>query len=267
MPFVTTNGVTLSYQSDGAGDPVLLIMGSSAAGHVWTIHQTPALHRAGYRTVIFHNRGIPPSSVPPGDYTLEELATDTAGLIETLDLGPCHIVGTSLGAIVAQEVAIRWPHLVRSAVLIATRARTDVLRAKMSLADKALRESGIALPAPYRAARTALEMLSPATLNDEEAVGNWLDIFELSGGQDVAVGQEAVIDNLGDRRPALGRITVPCRAIAFSDDLICPPHLVAETAEAIPGCDLVQIDGCGHIGYLERPDEVNGAILEFLQKY
>ncbi|WP_432898073.1 alpha/beta fold hydrolase [Micromonospora matsumotoense] len=267
MPFATSNGITLSYQSGGTGDPVLLIMGSSAAGHVWAMHQTPALQQAGYRTVTFDNRGVSPSSVPPGDYTLDELAADTQGLIEALDLGPCHIVGTSLGAIVTQAVAIRWPHLVRSAVLIATRARTDVLRARMSLADKALRESGLVLPASYRAVRTALEMLSPATLNDEEVIAGWIDIMELSGGQDVAIGQEAVIDSLGDLRPALAGITAPCRAIAFTDDLICPPHLVAETAEAIPGCDLVQIDGCGHLGYLERPDEVNAAILEFLQKH
>jgi pimeloyl-ACP methyl ester carboxylesterase len=59
---------------------------------------------------------------------------------------------------------------------------------------------------------------------------------------------------------------VPCRAIAFSDDLMCPPHLVAEAAEAIPDCDYVEISRCGHVGYLERPDEVNSAIIEFLDK-
>lgn len=60
---------------------------------------------------------------------------------------------------------------------------------------------------------------------------------------------------------------MPCRTIAFTDDLICPPHLVAEVADAIPGCDHVEIPDCGHLGNLERPDAVNAAIIEFLAKY
>jgi pimeloyl-ACP methyl ester carboxylesterase len=59
---------------------------------------------------------------------------------------------------------------------------------------------------------------------------------------------------------------VPCRVIGFSDDLMCPPHLCAEMADAIPDCDYVEIASCGHLGYLERPDEVNSAIIEFLDK-
>lgn len=266
MPFAATNGISLSYQRAGAGQLVLLIMGSSASGQVWTVHQTPALHRAGYETVTFDNRGVAPSSVPPGDYALEDMAADTRGLIEALDFGPCHLVGTSLGAMIAQEVALRWPHLVRSAVLLASRARTDVLRGEVSATDRLLRDTGTVLPARYRAVRTAMEMLSPSTLNDETEIRSWLDLFELSSDVDSANGQQAAVDRMGDRRVTLAGITVPCRAIAFTDDFVCPPHLVAEVADAIPDCDLVEIERCGHMGYLERPDLVNAAIVEFLDK-
>ncbi|WP_255280913.1 alpha/beta fold hydrolase [Actinomadura madurae] len=119
MPFVKSNGIRLSYRRSGHGEPVLLIMGSSAAGHVWSMHQTPALNRAGYETITFDNRGVPPSDAPEGDYTLAEMVADTAGLIEALDLGPCHLAGASLGAMIAQELALGRPDLVRSAVLIA----------------------------------------------------------------------------------------------------------------------------------------------------
>jgi pimeloyl-ACP methyl ester carboxylesterase len=64
----------------------------------------------------------------------------------------------------------------------------------------------------------------------------------------------------------LKSVQVPCRAIAFSEDFVCPPHLCAEVAEAIPNCDYVEIGPCGHAGYLESPDEVNKAIIEFLDK-
>ncbi|BCJ69501.1 alpha/beta fold hydrolase [Polymorphospora rubra] len=265
MPLVRTNGIRLAYRRSGHGVPVLLIMGSSAGGRVWTVHQTPALNRAGYETITFDNRGVASSDAPAGDYALSDLVADTAGLIEALDLGPCHIVGTSLGAMIAQDLALRRQDLVRSLVLIATRARSDAMRRAQDAGDRALAAAGIRLPAAYRSVKTALEMLSPATLNSDTVVAEWLGVFEISGGDPVP-GQGTAVAGMGDRRRALSGITVPCRAIAFTDDLICPPHLVAEVADAIPKCDFVEISDCGHLGYLERPQVVNEAIVAFLDR-
>ncbi|HZM83922.1 MAG TPA: alpha/beta hydrolase [Candidatus Limnocylindrales bacterium] len=267
MPYQFTNGIRLSYQRSGRGENVLLIMGSGAAGHVWTMHQTPALQEAGYQTIIFNNRGIPPSDSPEGKYSLEDMVADTKGLIEALDLAPCRIVGTSLGAIIAQELAIGWPHLVKCAVLMATRARSDTVRMAQSAADRTLLESGIRLPRSYGAVSTAFKMLSPTTLNDDMAVSLWLQILELAGdGETIGAGQQW-IDTEEDRRDALRTIAVPCRVIAFADDLIAPPHLCAEAAGAIPGADFITIAGGGHLGHLERPDETNAVIIEFLDKH
>ena len=266
MSFAHSNGIRLWYQQAGQGDPVLLIMGSGAAGHVWDVHQVPALRQAGYRTVIFNNRGIPPSDAPAGKYSFAELVDDTRGLIEALGLAPCHLLGTSLGAMIAQELAATAPHLVRSAVLLATRARSDALRRALTLADRELLEKGVRLPPSYDAAGTALRMLSPRTLDDDEAAANWLELFELGAGADAPAGQ-VWIDTDQDQRRRLREITVPCRVIAFADDVIAPPHLAAEVADAIPDCDLVEIAGCGHLGHLEQPDLVNAAIVEFFGKF
>jgi pimeloyl-ACP methyl ester carboxylesterase len=265
MPYVFTNGIRLAYERSGRGERVILIMGSSAAGRVWSLHQTPALTQAGYQAVTFDNRGIPPSDVPAGKYSLADMVADTKGLIEALDAAPCRIVGASLGALIAQELAISAPHLVRCAVLIATKSRSDAARAAQGRADLALLESSIRLPPDYEAAMAVLQMLSPATLNDHSAVSLWLETFRLSSGSGTTHGQ-AWIDTDVDRREALRKVTVPCRVIAFSDDLITPPHLAAEVAGAIPDCDFVEIPACGHFGYLERPDQVNSAIIEFLDK-
>ncbi|MEV4582872.1 alpha/beta hydrolase [Nonomuraea jabiensis] len=259
------NGIRLAYERSGKGEPVLMIMGSSAAGRVWTTYQTPALHLAGYETIVFDNRGIPPSDVPPGKYSLADMVADTVGLIEALALGPCRIVGTSLGAMIAQELAIGSPHLVRCAALIATRGREDVFRRALANADHALLESGITVPPGYAATRSVMEMFSPATQRNDAAVSAWLEIFELAGGADS--GGQSWVDPVGDRRDRLRTITVPCRVIAFADDLICPPHLCAEVADSIPDCDYVEIRDCGHMGYLERPEEVNLALIEFLDKH
>jgi pimeloyl-ACP methyl ester carboxylesterase len=265
MPHVFTNGIRLAYERSGRGERVLLIMGSGAAGRVWNMYQTPALARAGYQAITFDNRGVPPSDVPPGKYTLADMIADTKGLIEALDAAPCRIIGASLGALIAQELALSAPHLVRCAVLIATKSRSDAVRTAQGTADLALLESGVTLPADYQAVMAALQMLSPATLNDDNAVSLWLETFRLSFGSGTAQGQ-LWIDTDVDRREALRAMAVPCRVIAFSNDLITPAHLAAEVAEAIPDCDLVEIPRCGHFGYLERPDEVNSAIIEFLDK-
>jgi pimeloyl-ACP methyl ester carboxylesterase len=266
VPHLDSNGIRLSYERTGHGEDVLLIMGQNAAGHVWTMHQTPALNRAGYRTTTFNNRGIAPSSAPPGRYTLADMVADTRGLIDALDLAPCRIVGTSLGAMIAEELAIHSPELVRSAVLVATRPRADAVRRAQTLADRALVEQGIRLPASYQAVDTVQKMLSPTTLRDDAAISTWLEIFELAAEAGDADGQTWV-ETIEDRRTELAKITIPCRVIAFADDGISPPHLAAETAEAIPDCDFVEIPHCGHLGYLERPDEVNTAIIEFLDKH
>jgi pimeloyl-ACP methyl ester carboxylesterase len=265
MPQVVTNGIRLAYQRTGQGECVLLIMGSSASGHVWTMYQTPALRRAGYQTVTFDNRGIPPSDVPAGKYSLDDMVADTKGLIEALDLAPCRIVGTSLGALITEELAADYPHLVKSAVLIATRSRSDAFRRALVDSDRVLTETGTKLPAEYDAVMSVLQMLSPATLRDDHAVSPLLELFELSSNGKVASGQ-AWVDTVADRREALRKIVAPCRVIAFADDLITPPHLAAEVADAIPDCDLVEIASAGHLGFLERPEEVNQAIIEFFDK-
>ncbi len=266
MPYVSTNGIRLAYQRAGRGERVLLIMGQAAGGNVWSMYQIPALTRAGYEVITFDNRGVPPSDVPPGDYSLADLVADTVGLIEALDAGPCRLVGTSLGAMIATEVAALRPDLVRCCALMAMRARSDAVRRAVSAGERALRIAGVQLPAAYEAMVEVLQMFSPATLNDQAAVSTWLDIFEMSGARRATAGGQGAIDITSDRRDALRAVPVPCRVIAFSDDLMCPPHLSAEVAEAIPDCDYLEIGSCGHLGYLERPDDVNSAIIEFLDK-
>jgi pimeloyl-ACP methyl ester carboxylesterase len=269
MPYVFTNGIRLAFERHGRGERVLFIMGSSAGGRVWTLHQTPAVVAAGYQAITFDNRGIPPSQVPPGRYSLDDMVADTKGVIEAIGAAPCCIVGTSLGAVVAQELAIRWPELVRCAVLMSTKSRSDPTRLAHGRAYQALAESGVQLPPEFRASVTAFEMLSPATLNDPVASAAWLDTLRhaaVTSPAGLGGGQEWV-DLTDDRRDTLRGITAPCRVITFADDLVTPPFLGAEVAEAIPDCDLIEIENAGHFGYLERPAETNSAILEFLAKH
>jgi pimeloyl-ACP methyl ester carboxylesterase len=265
MAYAFCNGIRLCYERSGRGEMVLLVMGSGAGGKAWSLYQTPALVRDGYQAVTFNNRGVPPSDAPPGKYPLAELVADTRALIEALGAAPCRLVGVSMGALIVQELAIASPHLVQSAVLMATKARSDATRAAYARAWQALAEQNIELPADFAALVTAFQMLSPASLNADASAAMWLESLCQAGKERVAPGQHWA-DLTGDRREALRRVTAPCRVIAFADDLVTPPFLGAEVAEAIPDCDFVEIPRAGHVGYLEQPDEVNAAILEFLKR-
>lgn len=265
MPLAYANGVHLAYERSGRGKPVLLLMGSGTAGNAWNMYQVPALKRAGYEAITFDYRGIPPSDAPPGIHSVADLVADAAGLIETLAAGPCRLVGTSLGAVIAAQLASLRPDLVECCVLMALKGRADAARRALWAADRARVDSGVRLPPAYEALVSVFQMFSPATLNDDDAISTWLDLFQISSGRKGASGHEGI--DLGtDRRAMLRTIKAPCRVIAFSDDVLCPPHLCAEAADAIPDCDLVEVGSCGHLGYLERPAEVNALITEFLDK-
>lgn len=187
-----------------------------------------------------------------------------AGLIERLNLAPCRLVGTSLGAFVAQELALARPEFVSQAVLMATRGRTDTLRAALARAEIDLLDVGIRLPDRYAAVLHALISLSPRTLNDDAAMADWIDVFELTNAAGPGQRAQMEVSTLDDRLAAYRDIRVRCQVIACADDLVTPPHLGREVADAIPGVGYELIAGCGHYGYLEDPAMVNKAIVEFL---
>ncbi|MCK1798053.1 alpha/beta hydrolase [Streptomyces sp. XM4193] len=264
MPVATLNGIALTYDDTGEGDPVLLVTGTGATRRAWHLHQVPGLTRAGHRVVTFDNRGIAPNEDPPGGITLDAMAGDAAALIEHLDLAPCRVVGFSMGASVVAELLLARPELVHSAVLMAGRARLDAFGAALLAAEREMYDSGCEPPATHRAVHAALSYLSPRTRRDDQAVRDWLEVFAFAPPV-VGAGVRAQLDldDHGDRRERYAAVTTPVLSIGFADDVLCPPHLAAEIAESIPGAAHREIADCGHYGHLERPEQVNAALLEF----
>lgn len=263
MPVVALNGINLSYQVEGDGDLVVMVMGTGSPGRVWHAHQAPALRAAGFRVATFDNRGIPPTDECASGMVLDDLVGDTAALIGSLG-GRAHVVGTSMGARVVQELALARPELVSKAVMLATSGRNDPMQLALSRGERALHDKGITLPGRYYAAVNAVLNLSPATLRGE-GVRDWLDIFEF-GGSAVSAGVRAQmeLDEHEDRLEAYRGIAVPCLVVGFADDRVLPPHLAREVADAIPGARYEEVADAGHYGYLEQPDAVNRLLVDFL---
>lgn len=255
----------LAFDDRGDGEPVLFIAGQGGAGRTWQIHQVPAFLAAGHRVVTFDNRGVG-ATAHESDFTTATMVADTAELIESLDLAPVRLVTVSMGSFIAQELMLARPELVRQAALMATRGRHDRAREFFRTAEREFADADIQLPPSYAAKLRLLEGFSPKTLNDDVRVEDWIDTFAFWPSESTpGIRAQHDVAPVNDRLPDYRAITTPVLVIGFADDLVIPPHLGAEVAAAMPYGRYLEITDAGHLGFLERPDAVNSAILDFFQ--
>lgn len=253
----------LAFDDRGSGEPVVFIAGHGGAGRTWHPYQVPAFLAAGYRVITFDNRGIG-ATENAGGFTAQTMVADTAALIEKLDAAPARIVGMSMGAYITQELMLARPELVSSAVLMGTRGRMDRTRAFFRDAELELEDSGVQLPNAYEAKIRLLENFSRKTLDDDAAVEDWIAMFS-TWPMKSTPGTRCQMDitPLSNRLPAYRSIAAPVLVIGFADDVLTPPYLCREVADALPNGRYVQIPDAGHLGFFERPEAVNSAMLQF----
>jgi pimeloyl-ACP methyl ester carboxylesterase len=255
--------INLAYDDRGSGEPVVFIAGRGGAGRTWQPHQVPAFLAAGYRVITFDNRGIGATENAEG-FTTQTMVADTAALIESLDAAPARIVGASMGAFIAQELMVARPELVTAAVLMATRGRLDRARQFFHEAEAELYASGATVPASYDARARLLESFSRKTLNDDVAVDDWIAMFSTWPiKQTPGLRCQLDVAPQTNRLPAYRSIAAPVLVLGFGDDIVTPPYLGREVADAMPNGRYLQIPDTGHLGFLERPQAVNAAALQF----
>jgi pimeloyl-ACP methyl ester carboxylesterase len=260
-------GVTLCYETFGDPDdpPILMIMGLATQMIAWPDELCEGLAERGFYVVRFDNRDIgrsthfdfsPPSikqmltrRLPDEQYSLSDMAMDTAGLLQKLDLAPAHIVGASMGGMIGQMLAAEHPELVRSLTSI--------------MATTGSRWQGQPALSVYR------YLLRPPPRDREGYIQRSAEVFGLVGstgferdeqyireraarsfdrGFDVRAGgrQLGAIVASGDRTKALKRIKAPTLVIHGTVDKMVRPSGGRATAKAIPGARLMMIEGMGH---------------------
>lgn len=253
----------MAYDDRGSGEPVLFIAGSGGPGRTWLPHQVPAFLQAGYRVITFDNRGVGATADAEG-FTTRTMVADTAALIESLGAAPVRVVGVSMGAFIAQELMVARPELVTAAVLMATRGRLDRARQSFHEAEAELYQSGIQLPPVYEAKVRLLENFSRKTLNDDAAIADWVTMFSTWPVKRTSgLRCQMDVSPQNNRLPAYRSIAAPVLVMGFADDVVTPPHLGREVADALPSGRYLQIPDAGHLGFLERPEAVNKAALQF----
>jgi len=253
------------------GDPehptALLIMGVAAQMVHWPLGFVQALVARRLHVVRFdnrdsgrsgHMRDAPPPDLPAalkGDlssasYTLSDMAADAVGLLEALEIDSAHVVGASMGGAIAQTVAIEHPARVRSlTTMMFTTGDTSVGQVHPATASALFggprartREEVVA-----RAVRNMEVVGSPAFPSDPAAVAETAGIAYDRDYDEVAVARQAVATVAsGDRTARLRALDVPALVLHGLADTMCDPSGGRATAAAIPGSELVLIEGMGH---------------------
>ena len=260
------DGVWLAWREYGQGDPILLIMGFMGSGRVWyrlLPHLAGPDSRSPRRAVAFDNRGTGESDRPLGLWTMDELAADAVAVMDAAGLDRPHVVGASMGGMIAQHLALGHPERVRSLTLACThpgrQGGRPPWRMLASLALRPLIGPGRTFPvvAPLLySERTRREQ--PERLREELEMR-----FRDGTPVSTAPAQAAAIAG-HDTRERLGELTMPVLVIHGAEDALVPPSAAEEMAALIPGARLVLIPRCGHVIATDAEEESAGAIVEFL---
>lgn len=244
---VTLPSFTTEVARRGSGPTLVLIQGLGTAHRAWSPvidHLAPHLH-----CVAYDNRGVGKASSVGADTTIERLADDAAELIDSLDEGPVHLAGVSLGGGIAMRVASRHPHLVTSLALHSTVARPDARLLAMLDFRVSLLEKGTAadLLRPF----VALWAWSPdgidlAKLPEGSTEVENLDIEEYSQHLRVAREQWMTDDELA-------KIEAPTLITVGAADILTTPELARDLHRGIRDAELLTVAGGGHAYYSETP--------------
>ena len=267
---LVANGVRLVFSLHGESPDTIVLVGPiGAPGDAWLPFQVPALVEDGYRVLTFNPRGVPPSQVPDPPYSIVQMAADAAALIDALDIGPVTMIGYSMGALVAQELGLARPDLLRGVALLGTLGRKDVMRRALFDASLDSLRSGHRCPPKLGAVTRALQLFAPTRLDDDRWAQAYLRLTRALSDSDAntrtgLLGQQEATTAYDDRLDALRGMTVRTLVVAFELDLLVPAKLTREVAEVIPGARYVEVAGCGHGGPWECPELVNPVLLEFL---
>jgi pimeloyl-ACP methyl ester carboxylesterase len=260
-------GITLCYEDfgDPADPTLLLIMGLGTQMIAWHEDLCRLLAARGLHVVRFDNRDAGRSTHVPGrpptvsqllrrsrgaaHYTLTDMAQDTAGLLGELGLAPAHVVGASMGGMIAQTLAVEHPRLVRSLVSMmsttgARRAGQPALRMYPLLLRRAPRERD-AFVAHAVALFTAIGSTGiPQDTDDVRALAALS--FDRDRDPHATGRQLAAIVASGDRTAALAKIDVPTLVVHGTADRLVTPSGGRATLQAIPGARMLTIKGLGH---------------------
>ncbi|MGD0243513.1 MAG: alpha/beta hydrolase [Streptosporangiaceae bacterium] len=264
MPVARVNDIELNYKLEGEGEETIVLVNGLADDLETWVLQVDEFLAAGYRVLRFDNRGIGASAKPAGPYSSRMLADDAKALVDSLGIADFHLMGVSMGGMIAQEYAHAYPADLRSVTFACTYAAPGPFCSRMFAmwADMVpvlgvpfvMRDVTLwAFTLPFFEQRTA-------ELEEFETAMRYLDQPVHAFLAQLAVIQEH------DTTSRLGEITVPSLVLAGEEDILIPVALSHRIHEGIPGSEWATTKG-GHGCVWEHPADFNRTYLDFVARH
>ncbi len=286
---VHVNGIDIEYESfgDEKAPPLLLIMGLSAQMVVWDEGLIEQFVQRGFRVIRYDNRDVGlsthfdsagvPSKLqfalwrmfgwrPKAAYRLSDMAADAVGLLDALKIPAAHVVGASMGGMIAQELAIRYPERVLTLTsVMSTTGDTSLPSAKPEIVSSLATSPALNREEAIEQSVKMVQVIgSPGFPFDAERVRQLATLsYDRCYDPDGTTRQMVAVIASGSRKQALGAVKVPTLVIHGKADPLVPVEGGIDTARSIPGAELLLIEGMGH----DLPREVWPRLVEAISTH
>lgn len=260
------NGINIYFREYGKGDPLLLIMGLSANADWWGEAFLRRLAER-FKVVAYDNRGAGRSGKPEGPYPIPLMASDAAGLMDHLGWESAHVMGASMGGMIAQELALNHPHRVKRLVLLCTNCggREQVLASPEVYQLLNTPREGLT---PEDIARMSLPLLFPQRFIEENPamMEEVLRAYLIAPIEPRCFVWQLMGITRWSCHSRLAELRHPTLIITGTEDVLIPPENSRILAEAIPNSRLVEIEGAGHGLQAMFPERVAAEAAAFLEE-
>jgi 3-oxoadipate enol-lactonase len=276
MAIVKINDINIAYTERGQGEAVVLIMGLGANKESWFMNM-PALSKH-YRVIAFDSRGAGATDRSGESYTMGRMAADTVGLLDVLGIDKAHIVGVSLGSMIAQEIAINFPQRVGKLILAATTpgmsdaANKDIWDKKTA---EMRRNTGLGEDFNERIMKDpgSLDIVKIMVRITAYAFNRLVFRIPMVLGARYyfnKVGPSGVLDQLRavskhNTIDRLDQIKAPTLVMAGTDDKVVPIEFSRIVAQHIPNARFLEFEDGSHSFFMERSKSFNREVIKFLK--
>jgi pimeloyl-ACP methyl ester carboxylesterase len=267
MPDVQANGITIHYQMQGQGPPLVLIAGLGYSHWMW--HRMAPLLAEEYQVITFDNRGVGHSDKPPGPYSAQMLAADTVGLLQALDLPHAAVMGHSMGGFVAQALVLDYPQIIDRLILSATNfggpnhvpitPEAMAIMADLSGDPKERFYRGLSVSTAPGFARRRPELVAQWLAHRQENPPQ-PEAYQAQLG--VGLGLLSADAAFEDK---LAQVQIPTLILSGKHDRVVPPENAMLLEQKIPGSIVHILPEAGHFFPLETPAAAARVIMQFLR--